>query len=131
MPLADTRRGKSKHEFIRWHTPGAGGPGVREGGNGGASATDARWRAVLRANRAKGRVTPRALVPPDLANLPKQTFRIMVSSDLDTSAAVPHHPFTTPRPVCRAASNKPPPDLRTRHDQISAHHDPSQFAGGQ
>ena len=34
------------------------------------------------------------------------------------------------RPVWCAATNTPNPDLRTRHDQISAHHDPRQFAGG-
>src|SRR5271154_5631165 len=65
----------------------------------------------------------KAVVPPNLANLPKQTFRIMVSANIDSLGA-------TPRPVCCAATNTPTPDLRTRHDPISAHHDPRQFAGG-
>jgi lactoylglutathione lyase len=46
-------------------------------------------------------------------------------------AAIPTILVTTARRACRAATNTPPPNLRTRHDQISAHHDPRQFAGGQ
>ena len=38
-------------------------------------------------------------------------------------------PITAPRPVCRHRHEHT--DRRTSHDQIFAHHDPRQFAGGQ
>ena len=37
--------------------------------------------------------SPKAVVPPNLANLPKWTFRIMVSADLDNLGGHPHHPY--------------------------------------
>jgi hypothetical protein len=48
-----------------------------------------------------GHNAAKAVVPPNLANLPKQTFRIMVSADLDNLGGHPSHDcHHTPRPVC-------------------------------
>ena len=55
----------------------------------------------------------------------------MVSADFDNLGGILTILVTTARPVCCAATKPPTPDLRTRHDQISAHYDPRQFAGGQ
>ena len=37
-------------------------------------------------------LAPEVIVPPDFANFPMQTFRIMVSADLDNLGGHPHHP---------------------------------------
>lgn len=34
----------------------------------------------------------RAVVPPNFADLPKHTFRVMVSADFDNLGGHPHHP---------------------------------------
>jgi lactoylglutathione lyase len=64
-----------------------------------------------------GRSSPKAVVPPNLADLPEQAFRIVVSADLDNFGGHRHHPYHRSSTHLLRATNTPTPDLRTRHDQ--------------
>jgi hypothetical protein len=56
---------------------------------------NARFDAQIAQSRHSGsdRFAPKAVVRPKFANLPKQTFRFMVSADLDNVGGHPHHPY--------------------------------------
>jgi lactoylglutathione lyase len=47
----------------------------------------------------------KALVPPNLAYRQSGRFVFVVSADFDNPGGHPDHPITTPRRVCRAATN--------------------------
>ena len=48
--------------------------------------------ACFKAAGPLGHFARKAVVPPNLTNLPKLTFRILMSADLDSVGGHPHHP---------------------------------------
>jgi hypothetical protein len=62
-----------------------------DGEEGGVALLGARLGGGVRGMLPRVRTAPKAVVPPNLANLPMPAFRIMVSADLDNLGGHPHH----------------------------------------
>jgi hypothetical protein len=64
-------------------------------------------QAGITGQEPDGRSSPKAGVPPNLADLPEQAFRIAVSADLDNLGGHRHRPYHYTSTHCCATTNTP------------------------